>query len=228
MKVTTDGCLFGAWLAERVRSSELGVRSLETVLDIGTGTGLLSLMLAQKNPGLQIDAIEIDKEAAEQAVENVRSSPWKDRINVIYGDARNQRFPKKYDLILSNPPFYENELKAVNAKQNMAHHNEGLLFSAVLDLITGNLSEDGYYFLLLPYKRNKEIKKILIDHALSIQHITFVRQSMNHDYFRLLVSGSRHNERPVETMINEIVIKDGNDHYTPEFTRLLEPYYLHL
>src|SRR5882724_12429409 len=103
MKVTTDASLFGAWAEESVRSREPGVRN---ILDIGTGTGLLSLMLAQRI-NADIDAIEIDEAAAEQAIENTEASAWKERITVINADAKNYSFPKKYDCIISNPPFYE-------------------------------------------------------------------------------------------------------------------------
>ena len=86
MKVTTDGCLFGAWLGEKIRSTKNS--EVRNILDIGTGTGLLSLMFAQKNPETFIDAIEIDKEAYQQAKENISNSPWADRINIIHTDVK--------------------------------------------------------------------------------------------------------------------------------------------
>ena len=89
MKVTTDACLFGAMVAAAPHKNELNV------LDIGTGTGLLSLMFAQKHPGAVLDAIEIDKDAAEQANENAMASPWSDRLNIIHADARVLAFSKK-------------------------------------------------------------------------------------------------------------------------------------
>jgi len=150
MKVTTDGCLFGS-LSPTLSEGE-GVLK---VLDIGTGTGLLALMFAQKNQNAFIDAIEIDKDAFEQAAENITASPWADRINIIHADARNYSFPQQYDIIISNPPFYENELKADDKKKNVAHHSDELSLAKLLIVIKNNLSPSGTFFLLLPYKRNK-------------------------------------------------------------------------
>jgi tRNA1Val (adenine37-N6)-methyltransferase len=230
MKVTTDSCLFGAWIAENVRCSEFDVHPsvFKNVLDIGTGTGLLSLMLAQKNPALEIDAIEIDEGASLQAKENFENSPWKNRISLIHADVKHFDFIKKYDVIIANPPFYDNELKGKELKKNLAHHDTGLLLPALMDTIKKNLEPGGSFYLLLPFKRNEEVKKIVRDNELSVQQITLSRQSINHEYFRMMISGMHKNNRPVETMINEISIKDGNNFYTTEFIRLLKDYYLHL
>ncbi|MEP6701109.1 MAG: methyltransferase, partial [Bacteroidota bacterium] len=173
MKVTTDSCLFGAWAAERIRNEN---SIINNCLDIGTGTGLLALMLAQKNE-FSIDAVEIDKEAFEQASENITASHWANRLRVFYGDIRNPvatgfDFQRKYDMIISNPPFYEKELKGDNSKKNIAHHNEGLLLPELIELIKKNLNPGGSFYLLLPYKRNEEVRKILKKEELGIQQIT--------------------------------------------------------
>jgi len=224
MKVTTDGCLFGAWV-----SRELGVNSKEsaTVLDIGTGTGLLSLMLAQAN-NVFIDAIEIDKDAFEQASENVAASPWADKIKVIHGDSNEFASSPPYDLIVSNPPFYENELKGTNTKKNLAHHNDGLLLPDLLGLIKKNLKSTGNFYLLLPFKRNEEVKKMFFESDLSVEQICFVKQSTKHDYFRMMLKGALQRDVQTEIIITDISIKDDNNHYTQDFTGLLKEYYLHL
>lgn len=236
MKVTTDGCLFGAWVAERVVSRESLVVSRElggrTILDIGTGTGLLSLMLAQKNE-LTIDAIEIDQDAFEQASENVAASRWADRIKVIHADARapiaiGVKSTSQFDTIISNPPFYEKEFKGDDSKKNIAHHNEGLLLPELLSIIKGNLKQGGTFYLLLPFKRNEEIRKLLTEHEFLIQQMVFIRQSVNHDYFRIMLEGTLKIVERVETKIDEISIKDEQGQYSPAFINLLKEYYLHL
>ena len=224
MKVTTDACLFGAWVAGRVGSRELRVPN---ILDIGTGTGLLALILAQKIKA-NIDVIEMDKAAAEQALENAEASPWKDKISVINADARSYSFSKKYDCIISNPPFYENELKSDNIKKNTAHHNERLLLPELLTIIKNNLEQDGTFYLLLPYKRSAEIRDLLFRHEFAIHQMIFVRQTTKHDYFRIMLSGKLKTNEAIETIIDEISITDEKQQYTTAFMELLKDYYLHL
>ncbi len=233
MKVTTEGCLFGAWAAEKINNvahpDSFGEKLIiNTVLDIGTGTGLLSLMYVQKNPEASIDAIEIDDEAAAQAEENVRAVPFKNRVHVIHDDVRTFSFQHKYDLIISNPPFYENELKADSLKKNVAHHNEGLLLEELLTVIKNNLNPEGIFCLLLPYKRNEEIKRLITKNELAILQMTFVKQSFTHDYFRIMLMGKLKVDEPTKTEFAEISIWDEKQMYTTEFAELLKDYYLYL
>lgn len=222
MKVTTDACLFGGLLP----ASTEGIAV--SALDIGTGTGLLSLMFAQKNPTAVIDAIEMDADAAKQAAENVEASPWSNRIKIIRANAREFDYRKKYDVIISNPPFYEKELKGDNIKKNLAHHNEGLLLPELAEIIKKNLAPGGRFYLLLPYKRNEEVKKLFTGLRLPVQQVTLVKQSVRHDYFRMVLEGKPETGEQTVTMTGEISIKDDKDLYTPEFVRLLKDYYLHL
>ena len=224
MKVTTDACLFGAWVAEEVRSGEPGVRSS---LDIGTGTGLLALMLAQKNFETKILAIEIDKDAAEQATNNIDSSLWKGKVDILETNVKEFSFPEKFDLIISNPPFYEKELRSDADKKNIAHHSENLTLKELLGIIKDNLNTTGSFFLLLPYKRNDEIKKLFKDHQLHVSKMIFVRQSVKHDYFRIFIKGNLNAEEK-GTEFDEISIRDDKQQYTNEFVMLLKDYYLHL
>ncbi len=222
MKVTTDSCLFGAWVAHQLSKRNAN----GNLLDIGSGTGLLSLMVAQQNPPLQIDAIEIDAEAAKQAEENITASPWKDRILIIHDDASSHSFIKTYDYILSNPPFYENELKSHDPGRKLAHH-EGISISELLDIIRKNLSSEGRFFLLLPYKRVNEIIQLLRKTETRIETFVSVKQSSKHSPFRLMLKGSL--GAWTEDFVKEtMTISEAPNVYTEEFAALLKDYYLKL
>lgn len=131
MKVATDSCLFGAVLA----SLPINQKENSSILDIGSGTGLLALMFAQKHPNALIDAVEIDTNAFHQLKENVEVSVWNDRIIPIHSDVKEYPFSNKYDCIFSNPPFYENELSSLDNKKNLAHHGSGLLFEELCQVL---------------------------------------------------------------------------------------------
>lgn len=225
MKVTTDAALFGAWVSKQTETRKPGA---ETVLDIGTGTGLLALMYAQKNPEANIDAIEIDEEAAAQALENVEAFPKKNRIQVINADARVFSFHRKYDLIITNPPFYENELQSDTVKTNIARHGKELSIKKMLNIIKDNLKPEGFFCLLLPFKRNAEIRGLLSEHGFTVPQMTFVRQSVKHDYFRIMLTGELRTEKKEQTRFDEISIWNERQQYTPEFEEFLKDFYLHL
>jgi tRNA1Val (adenine37-N6)-methyltransferase len=227
MKVTTDGCLFGAWVAGKISNEQIIINNC---LDIGTGTGLLSLMLAQKNPAAEIDAIEIDTDAAKQGQANADASPWKDKIFVMPGDAKDMAytFAKDYDIIISNPPFYENELTSPDAQKNMAHHHSGLLLADLLQIIKDLLQPGGHFYLLLPYKRFLEAGLLFQKYELGITHTTLVRQSPQHTPFRFFVAGGHRASSKAVYTKDEIVIREEENNYTDAFIDLLKDYYLHL
>lgn len=218
MKVTTDACLFGAWCAEEIKK-----QPAENLLDIGTGTGLLSLMIAQKN-AVAIDAVEIDAEATEQARENIEASPFKG-ITVHKQNVLDFELPK-YDCIVSNPPFYENELSSPSATKNVAHHSSELNWKNLFELIAKHLNPKGRFFLLLPYKRKQEIEGLLMVNHLYLERVAIVRNSEGHSPFRLMIAGANY-PCSLEEEEEEVVIKEGN-HYTDAFKALLKDYYLHL
>lgn len=223
MKVTTDACLFGSMLSSMISKQEV-----LKVLDIGTGTGLLSLMLAQKHPDISVDAIELDEEAFKQASENVTNSPWSKRINVVHADARNYNAWQQYDIIISNPPFYANELKSENQHKNIAHHSEELTFTDLFNSIDQNIKPSGSFYLLLPYKRYAEIRNFLSKNDFALLKVILVKQSVNHNFFRVIVEGRKKTNETHEIAFDEISIWDGQQQYTVEFVSLLKDYYLYL
>jgi tRNA1Val (adenine37-N6)-methyltransferase len=227
MKVTTDSCLFGAWVAEEVKSQlpiAIGTE-VKKILDVGTGTALLSMMIAQKN-NLPIDAIEIDHDAFVQASENINASLWKDRVKIFHADIKDFNRPTRYDIIVSNPPFYENEWQSGNLKRNTAHHSSELLLEDLLDIVAAMLKPGGRFYLLLPYKRHEEILKLLDQKKIFLAQKILVRQTDDHDYFRFMIEGGF--EKPAPAITKELAIKNKNNEYAVDFTALLKDYYLYL
>ncbi len=219
MKVCTDACLFGAWAAKTVNDCEIAPKS---ILDIGAGTGLLSLMLAQ-TCSAQIDAVEIEAAAATEAAANCKASPWKDQINVIHHQvqalANNQ---KLYDLIISNPPFYEQDLKSPDTNKNLALHSQALTLKELLVSANQLLAEKGYFAVLLPFERKAIFVALAEKEGLYVQKSTDVQQTEKHAYFRTMLLLSR-TETAVKT--DKMIIKINNA-YSAEFRALLTPFYL--
>lgn len=222
MKVTTDGCFFGGWVAQEIRNEK---NKIENALDIGTGTGLLSLMVAQKNK-VDIDAVEIDSEASQQAKENINVSPWKNQISIYNEDIVLFQPGKTYDCIISNPPFYENELASPKQKKNIAHHSEQLTISQVVSVIKTHLHEKGIFFLMLPYKRSEEIEKLLRNNDLYVAHSLSLSQFVDHSPFRIIIKGSK--EKISSTTSTSIAIWNEHQQYSQDFITLLKDYYLYL
>ena len=222
MKVCTDACLFGAWAASYLSACQ---PNTSNVLDIGTGTGLLSLMIAQKLPFATIDAVEINRLAAEQAAENFTASDWQSNFTVFHQPLQNFTSAKRYDFIISNPPFYENDLLATNAARNSALHSADLTIFSLIKAIKNHLQNSGSFALLLPYHRTKECECLANKSGFFLQKKMLVRQTEQHSFFRSLTLFSTE-KHTVE--MAEMAIKNATGKYTEAFTALLQDYYLHL
>lgn len=219
MKVTTDSCLFGAWAAKDINTT--GTKY--NMLDIGSGSGLLSLMLAQQSCG-SVDGIEIQESDYDQSIKNITASPFHNRMQIFNADALLFNYTKKYDIVISNPPFYESDLKSSAKGKNIAHHDEGLKIDALMPLIENVLLPEGSFYLLLPAKRQQQIEDVIAGSRLFINQVVLVRQTEKHKPFRIMLKGS-FNKTSVTS--GEIVIKENNS-YTDTFIRLLQPYYLNI
>lgn len=217
MKVTTDACLFGGWVAAQMKGS------VGQVLDIGAGTGLLSLMLAQEARGI-IDAVEIQERDYQQALRNVDDSPWSGRIQLIHGDVVQFNPDDRYDWIISNPPFYESDLKGNQQNKNIAHHDEGLLLTDLIASIKRLLKEDGIFFVLYPAKRETALIAAINDAGLFVEEACLVQQTEKHEPFRIMLKGSTKANNIQKT---SITIKEHSE-YSADFIQLLSPYYLYL
>lgn len=219
MKVCTDACIFGAWVAEKIAA---GIIDPKNILDIGCGTGLLTLMLAQKTTSF-IDAVEIDEDAYLQATENINDSLWVKRINIYHTSILDFAAVKKYDLIISNPPFYEHDLKSNDEGRNKAMHNEGLSFEGLSKAISKNLSEKGSAVLLLPFHRVPDLEKNLTGTGLFIQEKINVSHSPTHVPFRSMLIIGFDDKALAE---NNMLIRNESNFYSDEFKYLLRDYYL--
>jgi len=225
MKVSTDACIFGAAVAESIADSGFKhISTVENYLDIGTGTGLLSLIVAQKTMAI-IDAVELDKAACEQASENFKASPFKERLSIYHTGILDFKSSKKYEVIFSNPPFYEGDLLSPDKQINAAKHDTALTLLQLLMVAASLLKSDGVFAVLLPYHRVNECIEKAIGQGLYLEEKILVRHSIKHAYFRgILFFVKQH----IATVTRELVIKNEEGIYTAGFTSLLEDYYLHL
>jgi len=219
MKVCTDACILGAWFANKTPA-------YAPVLDVGSGTGLLMLMLAQKHKG-PIRGIEIDLDAFHQLKENIGQSPWRQLLKVYPGDVRSFSFPEKFDFIISNPPFYENDLPGATAAANLARHSKELTFSDLLKVMDANLSYRGSFGVLLPYHRTSWFEELAATtYGFRIRERLLLRQTPNHGYFRSILHFCRHRDNFVPT--TELTIRNREGSYTDDFSELMKDYYLYL
>jgi len=218
MKVSTDACLFGAWMAEKISAS-----ASTRMLDIGAGTGLLSLQVAQQNDG-EIDAIEIDENAATQSAENIANASFQCYINVVLGNVLEHCSIAKYDVIFSNPPFYEHHLLSPNAKKNTAHHSLELSLESLLVYIQNNLLRRGCFFLLLPFSRQNEVHDLIKKLNFFIHEIAYLRHSTLHPINRVFIQLS---PTPMQSFFESdlCIYQPNSTIYTEEAFRLLQPYY---
>ncbi len=221
LKVSTDSCLFGAWCARQLQEMN---QQPGTILDIGTGTGLLLLMLSQQSTA-KLEGVELDQPSFEQAVENIEQSAWQNRIRLFHQDIRTFDPGKTYDFIVSNPPFYEGSLRSGTQQRNVALHDEGLRLEELLGAVHRLLSASGSFAVLLPFQRAGECIRKAAAHQLYLTQRLDVRQTPKHDFFRSLLLFSTA-EQPLNS--EGMTIKTEADAYSPEFIELLKDYYLYL
>ncbi len=222
MKICTDACLFGAYIAQAMSTRESSVLNC---LDIGTGTGLLSLMYAQKNADTIIHAVEIEKNAYIQAKENFENSKWNNRLTIFHTDIKDFIFEKPYNLIICNPPFYENDLLSTKEKQNLARHKKGLTLKDLIRIIKIDLATNGLFAILLPYHREKYFESLAKENNLFVIEKLLIKQTPSHNFFRVIMLLS--NSNTAQTT-KELTIKNNDGNYTNEFISLLKDYYLKL
>lgn len=221
MKIGTDGVLLGAWTSLEHQP--------DSILDIGTGTGIIALMLAQRSHALLIDAMEIDDDAYEQAVENFENSEWSDRLFCYHAAfdefVEEMQDEEKYDLLVSNPPFYAEDYISESTSRNKARFVEALPFSELVEGVSKLLSPKGEFSVIIPYKEETGFLVLARKAGLFPKRITRVRGTETSEIKRSLMSFS-FREIPIEE--NELIIEISRHNYTEAYKNLVKDFYLKL
>ena len=217
MKVGTDGVLLGAWAPVDDRPF--------SILDIGAGTGLIALMLAQRSHAEQIDGIEIDDDAYEQAVDNFENSPWGDRLFCYHAglDEFMDEPEDEYDLIVSNPPFYTDGYFSGDEQRDKARFTESLPFEDLIEASALLLSEHGVLAVIIPFKEEEKLIALAKQNELYPFKITHVKGTPATEVKRSLIAFSRFKK---ETAIDELTIELERHKYTDEYILLTQDFYL--
>lgn len=218
MKVCTDSCLFGAYI---------NPASANSILDIGTGTGLLSLMLAQRYSAA-ITAVEIDPDSAQEAKNNISASRFNENIVLLIGDIRNKNLftaGKKFDAIICNPPFYEQHLRSTDHRRNVAMHSSALNYAELAEATSRLLKPDGEAFFIIPYKVLTSFQYEFEKQKLFVQHACIIKNFTHTEPFRVIIKLS---EKPIDNAGDTIIIYEEPNRYTSQVAALLKPYYLYL
>ena len=230
MKVGTDGVLLGAW--SPVDSQASSSKSLKSskgfkVLDIGTGSGLIALMLAQRIEGAQITAIDIDSGAVEQAKYNFSQSPWSDRLRCQQTALQDLKGEAIYDLIVSNPPYFQDSLKNPDSQRAMARHTDSLSYNELLAHSARLLTNKGILALVLPIEAEQQIIALAKTHRLYPTHITHVYPKPGKAAKRLLIAFS---QSPIANspspIANSLTLESENAPRSEEYKELTKEFYL--
>jgi len=217
MKIGTDSILFGSWLKMNL--------SYKSILDIGSGTGLLSLMMAQKNPKALITALEIDDDAFNQAEGNIANSKWVNRIELVHTDANLWSSNSKYDLLISNPPYFDNSLKSENSARTKARHQIDFKIEDLLRLWEKHGSEKSELACVLPNNQAELLINLAENKSYFLKHQTLVRSTKEGKVIRQLLLLSKE-KAPI--IMSELCIYTLDKQYTKAYIDLTVDFYLDL
>lgn len=219
MKVGTDGVLLGAWA---------GTEYSMNILDVGTGTGLIALMMAQRFPAASLWAVDNEASALEQAKLNIDNSPFSDRITLV--DSSFQQFALqtaiRFDLIVSNPPYFTDSLLPPKKQRAQARHSVTLTLDELLFASRSCLSESGILSLILPYSRSDELEKLCEKHSFHLKRKIIVLPLPNAVPKRILVDMTMQQTR--QTATRSLIIEKSRHHYSRAFADLVRDFYLYL
>ena len=215
MKVGTDGCLLGGWFS---------CTGSKRILDIGCGTGLISIMAAQRSSA-HVTGVEIDGTAASQARKNADNSPWGDRIEIVNSDFLDYETGEKYDAIVSNPPYFQASLKNPNQQRATARHTDSLSYEELMAHAARLLKDSGVLALILPIEAESEIRTLAEHNRLYPTHITHIHSKPNKPAKRLLIALSKQ-EQSEEPLIRTFYIESESAPRSPEYQDLTRDFYL--
>ena len=214
MKVGTDSVLLGAWLTPKEGS----------LLDIGSGTGLLSLMMVQRTQDAIIDAIDIDESAYIQTLKNIEESPWGNRITAFHSSIQSFETDKKYDLIFTNPPYFIDSSQSPNSSRNIARHNNELPFKDLLKWVKHLLKKEGIFALILPINEAEIFINEANQNGFYLSRKCSVKPNLNKPAKRILMEFTLYIQPVIE---EEIIIEIEKRHqYTKEYINLTQDFYL--
>ncbi len=216
MKIGTDGTLLGAWFS---------VKNVNKILDIGTGTGVIALMAAQRNTKAKITALEINKDAIIDATFNINESPWSDRVELINKGLQEFTTKEKYDVIVSNPPFFENSLRSDSNNRNNARHTDSLHYSDILTFAEERLSDNGRVALILPVENAEQCIRIAKDYNLYLKRKTYVKPVPHKPAHRIAFELTNQViSKPEE---NVLIVETGKRHdYTEDYIAMCKDFYI--
>ena len=226
MKVGTDGVLLGAWCP-------LPSRECVRVLDIGTGSGLIALMMAQRTCAVDslqlivnIDAIDIDGGAVEQAAYNFKQSPWAENLHAYQSSLQEWHSETKYDLIMSNPPYFQASLKNPDSQRATARHTDTLSYGELLAHASRLLTADGTIALILPADAEQEIVTLAHEHALAVTRLTYVHSKPGKPVKRILIAFTPSTTALPATQVAHFYIESDTAPRSEEYQALTHEFYL--
>ena len=214
MKVGTDGVLLGAWT---------DLSHSRRILDIGTGTGLIALMLAQRCMDARITAIDLDSAAVEQAQENIQASPWKDRIEALQQDICTYHPNGTFDTIVSNPPYFIDSLKCPDGQRSTARHTDTLDADRLIGKVSELLTSDGRFSIILPAEQTEDLIRVASENGLHPSRQTWVITRPGLSPKRILMEFRK---TPVTLQPDELVIELERHVYSEEYIALTQEFYL--
>jgi tRNA1Val (adenine37-N6)-methyltransferase len=214
MKIGTDGVLLGSW-------SDL--ENSRNILDIGCGTGLICLMAAQRNQSSLITGIELEINAFKQATENCKKSKWSNRISIIHSSLQSFNSSSKFDLIISNPPFFSGSTESEDSERNLARNTHTLPFKYLIEKSKALLDKNGKFIVIIPFASKTKFCDLANNNNLFLNKICFIKGNISSPIKRIMMEFSFAKSKLIK---QELTIEVDRHQYTKEYISLCKDFYL--